>query len=103
MNFQSHDRFVLRPDLVVEEVDDEVIVLDLAGNKYFGLDGVAFDIWQAIADGDCDLAQMAQLIAESYDISEERARRDTESFIDQLLTAGLAHRVDDGDSRAEDR
>lgn len=97
INFKPSDRFSLRHDLVVEEVDGEVIVLDLAGNKYFGLNGVAYEIWQVIDEGDRDLGGMAESIAESYEISVERARSDAEAFIEQLLESGLASRVDDGE------
>lgn len=91
-DFESTDRFELRDDLVVEEVDDEVIVLDLAGNKYFGLNGVAWDLWQSIEAGDRDLAGMATAIAEAYEIDVERARADAEAFIADLVEAGLATR-----------
>lgn len=93
--FQNADRFELRDDLVVEEIDDEIVVLDLAGNKYFGLNGVAWLIWKAIDDGDADLETIAYEIAEEFDIEAERARADAEAFIGQLLDAGLATRRKD--------
>ena len=85
------DHFTLREDLVVEEVDDEIVVLDLDGNQYFGLNEVAWLIWQAI-DEQKSLAQIVEEIASEFEIDEDRARDDTMAFIEQLLEAGLASR-----------
>ena len=89
--FADGDRFELRTDLVVEQVDDEVIVLDLAGNKYFGLNEVAWLIWQSIdGDGGETLKNLVAQIVESFGISEAEARTDVEAFVEQLVEAGLA-------------
>lgn len=88
--FLPTDRFTLRSDLVVEEVDDEVIVLDLEGNQYFGLNQVGWIIWQAIADEARALEEIVSDIASRFGIDETQAREDAEAFIIELFEAGLA-------------
>lgn len=88
--FLPTDRFSLRPDLVVEEVDDEVIVLDLEGNQYFGLNNVGWMIWKAIADEDRPLEEIVSSIATQFEIDGALARQDAEAFLVELIEAGLA-------------
>ena len=96
MTFDPSDRFSLRDDLVVEKIDDEVVVLDLAGNQYFGLNEVAWLIWQAIDEDDQTLGEIVASMAASFEIDEQQARGDAEAFLEQLVDAELASR------RAED-
>lgn len=91
-NFDRSDRFELRDDLVVEEIDEEVVVLDLEGNRYFGLNEVGWDIWRDLDETEKNFGQIVDDVASRFEISTERARRDAEAFVDQLLEAGLATR-----------
>lgn len=92
MTFDPSDRFSLRDDLVVEKIDDEVVVLDLAGNQYFGLNEVAWLIWQAIDEDDQTLGEIVASMAASFEIDEQQARGDAEAFLEQLISAELASR-----------
>ena len=93
--FKRGDHFALRDDLVVEEIDDDVVVLDLDGNQYFGLNEVGWLIWRALDETDESFGDIADAIADEFDIEVERARRDAAAFIEQLLDAGLASRRTD--------
>ena len=91
MTFTETDHFELRDDLVVEEIDDDIVVLDLEGNKYFGLNEVGWMIWRDIQE-DRSFGEIVDGIVEEFDVDEEIARDDAAVFIDQLLDAGLANR-----------
>ena len=93
--FERGDRFELRDDLVVEEIDDDVVVLDLDGNQYFGLNEVGWIIWRALDETEETFGDIVDDIVEAFDIEEERARGDAAAFIEQLLDAGLARRRTD--------
>ena len=92
VNFDDSDTFELRDDLVVEEIDGDVVVLDLEGNQYFGLNEVAWMIWRDIREEDRSFREIVDGIAESFDIDGERARRDVSGFVESLIEAGLATR-----------
>ncbi len=91
-NLKPSVRFTLRADLVVEEVDDEIVVLDLEGNQYFGLNEVGWMIWQAIEE-EKSLGEIAEMVAGEFEVEEERAREDAAAFVGQLIEAGLAERA----------
>lgn len=98
MTLSDTDEFRLRDDLVVEEIDGEVVVLDLAGDKYFGLNSTSAQlVWQFI-DDEATLAEIATGLADHFDISQETARADAAAFIGQLLESGLATRHRTGES-----
>ena len=92
MNFDDSDTFELRDDLVVEEIDGDVVVLDLEGNQYFGLNEVAWMIWRDIREEERSFREIVDSIAESFDIDGERARSDVSRFVESLVDAGLATR-----------
>ena len=97
MSLSDSDEFQLRSDLVVEEIDGEVVVLDLAGDKYFGLNSSSAQlVWRLIDDGDATLGMIADEMAEHFDIPVQTARTDAAVFIEQLLAAGLATRRNAG-------
>lgn len=88
-NFVSDDRFALREDLVVEEIDDEFLILDLNRNTYFGLNGVARQIWKDIKDNR-SFEQIVLNICEKYGITREQAAGDAHEFINDMLVQNLA-------------
>ena len=88
MKKQNHYR--LRDDLVVEEIDGEVIVLDLAGNRYFGLNGVGWSIWKEISADRTGKEEIISRLVAEYQITEPQARRDVDTFLEELVQAGLA-------------
>lgn len=92
MSIDTSASFSLRDDLVIEEVDDDIVVLDLEGNQYFGLNEVAWMIWQGIRDRDLEFGEIVDEIVDEFGISDDRARRDAEAFIQQLVDEGLARR-----------
>jgi hypothetical protein len=81
-------RLVPAPDVLVQEVDDESVLLNLASEQYFGLDEVGTRMWQALSS--CDSVQAAhdQLLKE-YAVEEERLRSDLLDLVDQLVEHGL--------------
>lgn len=93
--FSNTDHFELRGDLVVEEIDDEVVVLDLEGNQYFGLNEVGWLIWRAIDERQASIDEIVDEIVDRFDVSDNTARGDAEAFIGQLLESELARPIED--------
>ena len=92
MTIDDADHFELRDDLVVEEIDGDIVVLDLEGNKYFGLNAVGWMIWRGIDEEDRSFGEIVEGITAEFGIDRETARTDAAAFIEQLLDAGLANR-----------
>ena len=81
---------VLRvPELVLmRKVHDEVVLLDMASEQYFGLDAVGACVIDAIQGGaDVDGAVVA--VVDAFDAQEDRIRTDVLALVEELVAAGL--------------
>lgn len=84
----SGKRVKPRPDVLVRQMGDELVLLNLANESYFGLDEVGTAIWRALetepsVDAACDS------LTREYDVTPERLRSDVEALVARLAQAGL--------------
>lgn len=70
------------------ELDDEVVVLNTATNRYIGLNESAAIVWKQLVDGH-SIDEVVSVMRQTYDAPEEVIRRDAEAVIQQMLEAGL--------------
>ena len=71
-----------------ERLDNEVIAIDLQTGVYFALDDVAADCWSVAAAGG-GVQAMASLVADRYGVPVETITSHIESFVSELVEAGL--------------
>lgn len=86
--FEDDAVFSIRPDLILEEVEGELLVLDLRGNAYFGLNEVAKIIWEAI-DAGRSFVEIVGAICDHFEVEHQQAARDLAEFLSDGLDAGL--------------
>lgn len=81
-------RIAAAPDVVSQEVEGELVLLDVTGERYWSLDVVGARCWQLLVEhGERD-AVLAALLAE-FDVEEATLRADVDALIEQLGSAGL--------------
>lgn len=76
------------PHALVQMTGDEAIVLDTAGERYFGLNAVGARLWTLLA-GNPDLQLAHDRLLEEYDVDRERLETDLLAIVNQLADAGL--------------
>lgn len=82
----------LSPHVFAREFQGEVVLLDLDGGAYFGLDPVAAAVWRSLEEtGSVDDAVAA--VCAEFDVDETRARADVGVFVERLVTKGIATRT----------
>ncbi len=74
--------------VLYQTVGDEIVLLDMTNQEYFGLDSVGADVWKLILEHR-DIAAVAGRLASIYAIDEQTARRDIEPLISDLMAAKL--------------
>jgi hypothetical protein len=79
-------------DLSWQQLDDEVVILDLAGSTYLKLNGPAAVLWHVILTV-ADEARLVEALLEEYDIDQVTAERDVEAFLAKLRRANLLETV----------
>jgi hypothetical protein len=78
---RDDERFARSPDVVSRVLDGEAVLLDLASNKYLGLNEVATRVWELIGEGRAFGEIRAALLRE-FDVTGDALDRD----LDQLFT-----------------
>ena len=80
--------YVPAADALTSAVGDEMVIMDLRSEKYFGLNRSGAIVWAGL-EGGSPLSEIAARLAERFDVAAERAERDVADLVDELLRAGL--------------
>ena len=83
----------IKENVVARQIAGEELLIPIQGRladmqRIFALDPVAAHIWKKL-DGSADMEAVLISVLGSFDVSEERARGDIQSFVNQLESAGL--------------
>ena len=82
-------------EVLVQEVGDEAVLLDLSGERYFGLDPIGTRIWALLAPAPVLQQVHASLCAE-FDADPVRIETYLLALVRQLAEAGLVELVEQG-------
>ena len=74
--------------VLAQEVAGETVLLDLQGEKYFGLDAVGTRIWQLLKEGRSE-SEMVNILLAEYDVDRETLEQDVHELLERLDAAGL--------------
>jgi hypothetical protein len=81
-------RVEIPEDVVWRDLEDQVVILDVVSNQYFGLSGAGSAIWRSIAEHRSIDETVAQLQQE-FDADPAQIRADLEALIKDLEGRGL--------------
>jgi hypothetical protein len=88
MNFSFARRVSIPPDVLVQELAGEAVLLNLKTEQYFGLDAVGVRMWQLLVAEPSIQAAYERLLGE-YAAEPEQLRRDLTELLEQLVAHGL--------------
>jgi hypothetical protein len=75
-------------DIASTGVEDEIVLLNVATGRYYGLQGVGGVIWGFVQDG-ATLGHVCDRIVDEYDVARETAWEDIVAICEHMLEAGL--------------
>ncbi len=75
-------------DVLFQDLAGESVLLNLQSEKYFGLDDVGTQMWQALTEAESIQAAYDMLLAE-YDVEPEQLQQDLDNLIENLVEHGL--------------
>lgn len=78
----------ITPDVLHQEMGGETVLLNLANEKYFGLDLVGTRVWQLLNETQ-SANDVVTRLTEEYDVPTEQLRADVARLINELVAAGL--------------
>lgn len=79
-------------DVMTRQVGDEIVLLDLAGGNYFGLNPVGARIWQLLGEGKAT-GEVPDILAAEFDVGRDQAEEDTRKLLLDLQAQGLIHQA----------
>lgn len=71
-----------------QEIENEIVILDLAEEQYYGLDDVGAVMWRFLNETD-DTATVVQRVSDFYHVDEAIVSKDLGELYEKLLKAGL--------------
>lgn len=94
----SNKRFIKRTDYVTRNIAGETIVVPVRGrvgdlDSIYTVNEVGTTIWELI-DGEHSVDQIVAAVQETYEVSEEDARKDVTEFIQTLHEESLIQLVE---------
>lgn len=90
MSISNEKTFVPSDNIAWREVNQEIIILNMKSGEYFTLNDVGQKVWLFIINGSC-VADIKKNLISEFDVSEEHAESDIESFIQGLIEEGVLH------------
>jgi hypothetical protein len=98
MNFDPDDltpRTLLRqkPDLLSSSLDQDLVLMSLENDKYYGMDSLSRHVWELLAEPR-SVGDVCALLRADYDVSPEQCERDLLAFARRLTEARLVEIVD---------
>ena len=88
MNDTFPKRIIVSQDVLFQNLDDEVVLLNLGNERYYGLDPIGTRMWELLTERGDPEAIIAQLLSE-FEVGEATLRADLARLIDELQKAGL--------------
>ncbi len=86
--------------LLMQKVADEMVLLDLDGGLYYGLDPVATRMFELACELP-DAAGIVSRLAKEYDAPPSVLRDDLEALLEEMAAAGLVERRGAGGSAGQ--
>ena len=83
-----HEKVEISSQVIARKLGDELVILDLAGGSYFGLDAVGTRIWQLLREGK-NPAEVCAVMVDEYDVSREELERDIIILLEELVAQEL--------------
>ena len=75
-------------DVFARPFDGELVVLDLAGGEYYGLDAIGAEVWKALEQG-TSLASVVDRLLVEYEVDRSTLEADILALLSELETKGL--------------
>ncbi|MDZ7817300.1 MAG: lasso peptide biosynthesis PqqD family chaperone [Aliarcobacter sp.] len=75
-------------DLLSSEMDDELVMMNLESNNYYGLNKIGKDIWEILEENQT-LESLCNKLIEKYDVSFEECKNDITPFLEKLKESNI--------------
>jgi hypothetical protein len=82
------DQVEIGEDVLYQQLQGEVVLLNMASQRYYGLNEVGARMWELLLESG-SVSTVADRLNQTYDIDPTTLRADLERLIEELRNAGL--------------
>lgn len=86
-------RVIKGPDILLQDLDGEAVLLNLRNGQYYGLDEIGFHMYKILTTSDSVQAAY-EVLCQEFEVAPEALKSDLEKFLSRLLENGLLVYVD---------
>ena len=86
--YHPQDRLARKPQMISTEIDQETVLMHIEAGAYYGLEGPAQSIWQAL-ETPISFAELVDRLTGEYEIAPDSCAAETERFLAELEKEGL--------------
>jgi hypothetical protein len=88
MEIAQTQRISVLPDVLIQELQGESVLLNVNSGRYFGLDEVGTRMWAVLTSSE-SIEQACETLLAEYDVEGEKLRQDVMELIAKLVEHGL--------------
>jgi len=92
MTISFSDRVTVPDDVLISHLQDESVILNLASERYYGLDDVGTRFMSVLTTSDSIETAYARL-RDEYDVDGEALKQDLLALVENLIDQGLLIRT----------
>jgi hypothetical protein len=93
MTLHPTQKLIVSPDVIVQDLGEESVLLNLKTEKYFGLDDVGTRMWEVLSQSE-SIATACALLLSEYDVTEDLLSQDLLELVQKLSKHGLVEVVE---------
>jgi hypothetical protein len=87
-------QLIKAPDVLLQELEEEAVLLNLANGRYYGMDENSFHMYKTlISSGSVQAAYEA--LSQEYEVEPGRLKADLDNFVAHLFENGLLTYADE--------
>lgn len=90
VTINKQQKFILSPEVLSQNIDDETVLLDMKSENYFGINDVGSRVLEILRPG-ADLDSIVETLANEYEVERSQLEDDISELLQQFLDAGLIH------------
>jgi hypothetical protein len=81
-------RVFVAPDVLVQELEGDSVLLNLNSGRYFGLDHVGTRMWATLTTA-ASIQAASDTLQDEYEVEKDRLERDLQALVEKLVGHGL--------------
>lgn len=100
MSISYSTKVAVPADVLIQELDEGAALLNLATQKYFGLDEMGLRIWKLLESSD-SIQEVYDTLLGEYDVKPETLRQELDALLGRLTEHRLVQVGGEGSGDAE--